>query len=499
MIRMPRVSLPIQLLLSYLLVIALGAVPIFLYLQIEMLDELLLSRAQELASQGQRLSQTLSTLHIAERYAVMTQFAVLTGERLSYIGPSGVVLFDSEADVQAMENHLARPEVQIATGQLPRPKTGIELALNGVGAARRVSETTRAETLYVALIVPPPPGRTGSGDVLRLAHRVASLHALSLRTLEFSRNSQAMAVTVAVLLSLVSALIFSRPLQQLVHKATLMAEGDFTVHFEPQRDDEVGDLAVVLDRLAVELRKRIAGSRSGEAMLAQLVEALTLPVVVVEPDGELIALNGPGRRLLHMGALEIGKIAAELVNQEEFRQARNLAEREGEPEWLELRIQGAPGERVSCLLHVLKRPGAVSLCALLGSDRSGQYGFVAPDPMSVRPMPLAEMVALSRAQVQACGISQTVHFQSSLPQVRVAEVEERLLWGTFLVLSSLRETHGQGELEARFELDPSYVTLELGEATCPAGVVLVIRALWEPIGGFISAADRRVQLRWPRA
>lgn len=499
MLRMPRVSLPIQLLLSYLLVIALGAVPIFLYLRIEMFDELILSRAQELASQGQRLSQTMSALPIAERYGVLSQYSALSGERLTYIGPSGVVLFDSEVDIQKMSNHLVRPEVQIATGQLPRPETGIALRVTGMGAALRVSESTGLETLYVALSVPPPPGRTGSGDVLRLAHRVQVIHELSMRTLDFARNSQAMAVTVAVLLSLVSAVIFARPLQQLVRKATEMAEGDFTVHFEAQRDDEVGDLALALDRLAVELRRRIAGSRTGEAMLAQLVEALTVPVVVVEPDGELIALNGPGRRLLHLGALELGRLATELVSQDEFREARRRAEREGEPEWLELRIAGAPGERVSCLLHVLKRPGAVSLCALLGSDRAGQYGFVAPDPGSVRPIQLTDLLDSTTARVRDCGIPHSLSLQGALPQVRVAEVEERLLWGTFLTLASLNPVEPSGRLEGRIELDPSYVTIELGEASCPAGVLLVIRALWEPIGGFISSADRHIQLRWPRA
>ncbi len=81
--------------------------------------------------------------------------AVSLGKRVTLVAPDGSVLYDSEASVADMDNHLERTEV------------GDALA-NGSGTAIRRSGTLADEMVYYALRLP-------SGNVLRLAARQRTL------------------------------------------------------------------------------------------------------------------------------------------------------------------------------------------------------------------------------------------------------------------------------------------------------------------------------------
>ena len=62
--------------------------------------------------------------------------------RLTVIDPRGRVLFDNVADLATLDNHLNRPEVAAALSEA------------GVGTSIRTSDTTEAETLYLARYSP---------------------------------------------------------------------------------------------------------------------------------------------------------------------------------------------------------------------------------------------------------------------------------------------------------------------------------------------------------
>ena len=80
--------------------------------------------------------------------------------RITWISGDGSVLYDSQADAGAMENHLEREEVQEAlSGQ--------------VGEAERYSDTLSTRTLYVALPL-------SDGSVLRVASDQSSVVSLVL-------------------------------------------------------------------------------------------------------------------------------------------------------------------------------------------------------------------------------------------------------------------------------------------------------------------------------
>ena len=84
-----------------------------------------------------------------------------TEERLTWIGTDGAVLYDSEADQTAMDNHLDGEEV-------------LEALDSGAGRSIRDSDTVMEKTLYYA-------EKMADGTVLRLSRRQETAAAVLLQ------------------------------------------------------------------------------------------------------------------------------------------------------------------------------------------------------------------------------------------------------------------------------------------------------------------------------
>lgn len=89
-------------------------------------------------------------LHAANPTAALYAIGESDLSRITLIAENGTVLYDSNADMTQMENHAARPEVQMAQ-------------TTGSGKDIRFSSTLNILTCYVALQLP-------SGEILRVAN-----------------------------------------------------------------------------------------------------------------------------------------------------------------------------------------------------------------------------------------------------------------------------------------------------------------------------------------
>ncbi len=86
------------------------------------------------------------------------------GQRLTWIAADGTVLYDSEADPAAMENHADREEV-------------IQALEEGTGQSKHLSNTLLQKTLYYAV-------RLDNGTVLRLSCQETTMGALIISVLQ---------------------------------------------------------------------------------------------------------------------------------------------------------------------------------------------------------------------------------------------------------------------------------------------------------------------------
>lgn len=491
-----RVPLPVKLLLSYLLVVAAGALPTFVYLRAEMATQLLGNAAADLAREVNVMARALVGLPDAERRERCRFFSSLAGTRVSLIAESGEVLFDTHvANPLVLASHANRPEIRTAFGH-QTPKPTYDPGLDGVGVSRRVSATTGVDSLYAAARI---PDEKGPSRVLRLALPMERTERLFGDSVSVLRNAQAAAVSIALGLSLLAAVLFVRPLRRIKETAEALASGDYARHVGPLADDEVGDVGRALEQLGAELRRRMAIAGSGEALLVQLVDAVPTPLVVFEHDGEVVALNGAARRLLKVEDPSAGRRLRELLEDVAFQDALSRAEDESEAMPIELDVDGAG---VSGFVHVLKRPGTAPLSVLFVPPKNGNGECLIPVPGSVRARPLADVLEEARGSalpsLRESGID--LDAPAQIPEVVVADVEGRLPQAVSRALLGCAPWFGgrPGTLSLDVEVEDTRVAVALDAA--PSSEALQdIRPLLEPLGGGVDVTQGEVTLWLPRA
>lgn len=466
---------------SYLAVLAVVAGPTFLYVR-SALKEDLISMARARLDEGTR--RAASGLMPFEDRALIDrtrQISSVLPQRLTLIAPSGEVLFDSDAAV--VGSHADRSEVLAARNQRP---------LVDVANARRVSDTTGHDSIYAATML------VDGGPVLRLADNVDDVTVVADDLTAFARNVAAAAISVAVLLSLLAAVLFVRPLQRLVHVARELAAGDLSIRSELTTNDEVGDAGRALDQMALDLRRRLANAGSGDAVLAQLVDALTVPCVIVEASGEPLALNGPARRALHMEGTSSRRRVQQLAKSGRFRRAVLEAEADGDPEPCVLILDD--GLRFEGYVHVLKRPGAAPLTVLLGQEEpTDQRSQLPPAEEPVVPRSFVDIIAEARERASATLAEQAVALEiDDEPAVLLAEVGGRLVHALVVLMEASAKATDDEVMAMDVHVDETQVRVVM-DVEVNKGVADVIAQLLVPLGGAVTLEDGESRMWLPRA
>ncbi len=222
----------------------------------------------------------------------------LIGARVTFIAADGRVVGDSSEPVDAlagMENHAQRPEV-------------IEARANGLGRARRHSDTLKIDMSYVAVPVKHP-----SIAFVRVALPLTNIR----QQLQAVLTTTLAALSVALIGGALMAWIFA---VRVGHRVRIIADvarryrsGDLTPPRLGFGDDELGDVARALDDSIQEVGRRLdeqARDRGRmEAILAGMVEG----VIVVDGQGKLQLVNRAARHMLKLDEPVIGRAYVETI------------------------------------------------------------------------------------------------------------------------------------------------------------------------------------------
>jgi two-component system, OmpR family, phosphate regulon sensor histidine kinase PhoR len=204
------------------------------------------------------------------------------GRRVTLIDPGGRVRGDAEFDrvaLAGLENHAGRPEVRAALD-------------TGVGRAERLSASTNARQLYVA-VRGGPPGIA----VVRVS---ASLAGIDARIHTVQRAALGAGLLMLIAAGLVAWLIagaLARPLVQIAGAARDFAAGRPAV----LPDSRIPELARHVDALRTmheELDHRFAELRHERQESRTLLEALSDGVIAADARGAIVSANAAARRLL---------------------------------------------------------------------------------------------------------------------------------------------------------------------------------------------------------
>ena len=204
------------------------------------------------------------------------------GGRVTLIDSTGRVRGDTEFDRTALanlENHAGRPEVRAALER-------------GVGRDERVSASTNARQLYVA-VRGGPPGIA----VVRVS---VSLAAIDARIHVLQRAAVGTGLVMLIAAALVAWLLaraLARPLIQIAEAARDFAAGRPAV-LPDSRIPEIAQHVDALRAMHEELDDRFDALRREREESRTLLEALSDGVIAADARGAIVSCNAAARRLL---------------------------------------------------------------------------------------------------------------------------------------------------------------------------------------------------------
>jgi len=239
----------------------------------------------ETADELERDARLTAALLVADSSAwpeEARRLGALIGRRITLVDEAGRIRGDTEFDRGALarlENHGARPEIVAA-------------ARDGVGSNRRVSASTNAPQLYVAV----RGGRPGLAAV-RVS---APLDAVDAHVADVQRavlGAGVFALLAAAALAWLASVVLARPLVQLGDAAREIAAGR-TPTFPESRLPEVARHVMALRGMHEQLASRFAQLQHERQETRAVLEAMSDGVIVADRRGEVTACNAAGRRLL---------------------------------------------------------------------------------------------------------------------------------------------------------------------------------------------------------
>ena len=232
--------------------------------------------------------------------------------RVTVIAADGRVLADSAAsgaELRALENHAGRPEVQ-------------EALAGRTARVRRHSATVGTELLYAAAPV------RRDGRIVGVARVSRGIEAIEEPGRDLWRSA-ALALFLALvatgLLSMLLSASLGRSLRELMETARQYAQGNLSARIRVRREDELGELARIINHSADQLQGRMAEIARDRGRTDAILSAMDDGVLAVDHRGTVVLANpslgraldlsdAPGRHYLEViRQREVGALVEEVL------------------------------------------------------------------------------------------------------------------------------------------------------------------------------------------
>ena len=211
--------------------------------------------------------------------------AALTAARVTFIDAGGRVVGDSEVEeaaLPAVENHGDRPEV-------------IDARTRNIGRARRFSQTADVDMVYAAA-----PVRNSPIAVVRLALPLVTVREQLAPIWRTSLIALAAGIATALLLAWLMSHWLTRRVRAIAAVARRYARGDLSRPARDFGDDEIGEVARVLDESVQELGRRLDESSRTRARMEAILGGMFEGVILVNGAGKLRLANAAAREMLQI-------------------------------------------------------------------------------------------------------------------------------------------------------------------------------------------------------
>jgi two-component system phosphate regulon sensor histidine kinase PhoR len=198
--------------------------------------------------------------------------------RVTVVAPDGRVVADSAMsgpELERVENHGQRPEI-----------VG---ALSGaVSRAERRSATVGTELLYAAV-----PVRSGGRvvGVARLSRGMGAIEAQARELWWSGAVALLFALAVTALLSVLLSASLARSLEGMMEAARQFAAGNLSARIRVRREDELGELARIINQSADQLQGRMAEIARDRRRTEAILSAMDDGLLAVDHHGTVVLAN----------------------------------------------------------------------------------------------------------------------------------------------------------------------------------------------------------------
>jgi len=317
-------SFKLKLIFSYIFVILLsfGFVTFFLDKRLE--ENSLHNIEASLINQAYLVENQITAAHlkkedIAHLGSLVTTLSEKIKCRITVIDNLGKVLADSEKsqkEILQMENHLYRPEVKMALA-------------DGAGIDTRYSSTLKIDMLYAALPIKENKEIIG---VVRLALPLESVE----KTLHEIRKTVLLGLIVALALAFVLGSVITsqtiRPINRMIQVSRKFSEGDFSRRVLQSSQDEIGELAATLNKMAQGLEDKVKEINAQNQQLAAIFNSMIEGIIVVDKSSRIISVNPTVERIFNVSKKEVEeKIFLEAIRNNDISEVISSVLKNGRP------------------------------------------------------------------------------------------------------------------------------------------------------------------------
>ncbi|WP_161878257.1 two-component system histidine kinase PnpS [Alkalibacterium sp. MB6] len=235
--------------------------------------EHLQSQLLTLSSQLTDLSDT-NEAGLTER---LDRTARIVSERLTFILPSGEVLYDSHADINELDNHINRPEIQ----QLIQEEE--------ISSFNRRSSSTGDTQYYVATSI-----FSETDDLLgylRLSKNVEDMAGLTTQTVLIISLFMTISIGLAFLFISYWTRKISKPLDYMKDVTEKLSKQDYDTRYYLSSFDDIDELGMSINTLASNLDNQMQEIQENDTRLRELINHLVIGVLVVDNDRNIDMVN----------------------------------------------------------------------------------------------------------------------------------------------------------------------------------------------------------------
>ena len=245
--------------------------------------------------------------------------------RVTIIGRDGRVLADSSlsgAELQAVENHGGRPEV-------------VGALAGRVSRAERVSATVGVRLLYAAVPIYHAGEVVG---VARLSRDTERIEAQSRALWRSAALAGLIALAVSGLVSLLLSAGLGRSLAEIMETARQLASGSLAARIRVSREDELGELARIINHSADELQQRLAEIARDRGRTEAILSVMDDGVLAVDHRGIVTLANPSLARAMALRS-PLGRHYLETIRQPEVAALVEKVLRTGDRHAIEVEIR----------------------------------------------------------------------------------------------------------------------------------------------------------------